>query len=48
MTRPKEGKTLQEQKDELQKYNQSRLENALAIQEKIEKDSVAKKAAKKP
>jgi len=48
MSRPKNGKTVQERKDELEKYNQSRFEHALAIHKEIVKDSLAKKTLKKP
>jgi hypothetical protein len=45
MTRPKNGKTMRERKNELEEYNQARREHALAIQEEMLKD--AKTTAKK-
>lgn len=47
MARPKDGKTLKEQKAVLEKYNRERKDHALAIQQEVLKDAAAKKTNKK-
>jgi hypothetical protein len=47
MDRPKNGKTMQERKKELEEYNQARREHALAIQQEVSNDATVKTTTKK-